>query len=69
MVATDGHRLAYVQTGAGEAARWITNFPRAGSQEGHGRAVKLADGADGENAKANFRGTTTICFSKWETGC
>ena len=62
MVATDGHRLAYVQTGAGEAAQVDTNFRALVPKKAMGELVKLADGADGENAKANFSGDDNHLF-------
>jgi DNA polymerase III subunit beta len=62
MVATDGHRLAYVQTGAGDAAQVDTNFRALVPKKAMGELVKLADGADGENAKANFSGDDNHLF-------
>jgi DNA polymerase-3 subunit beta len=54
MVATDGHRLAYVQTKSGESAEVDTNFRALVPKKAMGELVKLADLADGENAKASF---------------
>jgi DNA polymerase-3 subunit beta len=62
MVATDGHRLAYVQTGAGDAAQVDANFRALVPKKAMGELVKLADGADGENAKANFSGDDNHLF-------
>ena len=61
MVATDGHRLAYVQTKA-ESAQVDTNFRALVPKKAMGELVKLADGADGENAKANFSGDDNHLF-------
>jgi len=52
MVATDGHRLAYVQTKADDSGD--TNFRALVPKKAMGELVKLSDLADGENAKANF---------------
>jgi DNA polymerase III subunit beta len=61
MVATDGHRLAYVQTKA-ESGQVDTNFRALVPKKAMGELVKLADGADGENAKANFSGDDNHLF-------
>ena len=61
MVATDGHRLAYVQTKA-EPGNVDTNFRALVPKKAMGELVKLADGADGENAKANFSGDDNHLF-------
>jgi DNA polymerase III subunit beta len=54
MVATDSHRLAYVQTNSGENGRVDHNFRALVPKKAMGELVKLADLASGENAKANF---------------
>src|ERR1700744_199696 len=56
MVSTDGHRLAYVQVKSAEALNVEQNFRALIPKKAMGEIVKLADGADGENAKANFAG-------------
>ena len=61
MVATDGHRLAYVQT-KNESGNVDTNFRALVPKKAMGELVKLADGADGENAKANFSGDDNHLF-------
>jgi DNA polymerase-3 subunit beta len=61
MVATDGHRLAYVQSKA-ESAQVDTNFRALVPKKAMAELVKLADGADGENAKANFSGDDNHLF-------
>jgi DNA polymerase-3 subunit beta len=62
MVATDGHRLAYVQTKAGEVAKMEQNFRALVPKKAMGELVKLADNADGENATANFSGDDNHLF-------
>ena len=62
MVATDGHRLAYVQAKAAEGAPAMQNFRALVPKKALGELVKLADGADGENAKANFAGDDNHLF-------
>jgi DNA polymerase III subunit beta len=61
MVATDGHRLAYVQSKT-ESAQVDTNFRALVPKKAMAELVKLADGADGENAKANFSGDDNHLF-------
>jgi len=61
MVATDGHRLAYVQAKT-EAGQVDTNFRALVPKKAMAELVKLADGADGENAKANFSGDDNHLF-------
>ncbi len=61
MVATDGHRLSYVQTKA-ELGQVDANFRALIPKKAMGELVKLADGADGENAKANFSGDDNHLF-------
>lgn len=62
MVATDGHRLAYVQAQAGEVGSVSQNFRALVPKKAMGEIVKLADGADGENAVANFAGDDNHLF-------
>ena len=62
MVATDGHRLAYVQSKAGEGAKMEQNFRALVPKKAMGELVKLADNADGENATANFSGDDNHLF-------
>jgi DNA polymerase-3 subunit beta len=62
MVATDSHRLAYVQVKATDSASVETNFRALVPKKAMGEFVKLADGADGENAKANFSGDDNHLF-------
>src|SRR5580658_9561305 len=61
MVATDGHRLAYVQSKA-EAGQVDTNFHALVPKKAMAELVRLADLADGENAKANFSGDDNHLF-------
>jgi DNA polymerase-3 subunit beta len=61
MVATDGHRLAYVQTKA-ESGEVDTNFRALVPKKAMAELVKLADDADGENAKAGFAGDDNHLF-------
>jgi len=62
MVATDGHRLAYVQAKSAEAVNAEVNFRALIPKKALAEIVKLADGADGENAKANFAGDENHLF-------
>jgi DNA polymerase-3 subunit beta len=61
MVATDGHRLAYVQAKT-ETSKVEQNFRALIPKKAMGELVKLADGADGENATANFAGDDNHLF-------
>jgi DNA polymerase-3 subunit beta len=62
MVATDGHRLAYVQSKSSEATKVDLNFRALVPKKAMGELVKLADGADGENATASFAGDDNHLF-------
>jgi DNA polymerase-3 subunit beta len=62
MVATDGHRLAYVQANAIETDNVQQNFRALVPKKAMAELIKLADGADGENAKANFSGDDNHLF-------
>jgi DNA polymerase-3 subunit beta len=61
MVATDGHRLAYVQAKT-ETGQVEQNFRALVPKKAMAELIKLADGADGENATANFSGDENHLF-------
>jgi DNA polymerase-3 subunit beta len=61
MVSTDGHRLSYVQSKT-EAGQVDTTFRALVPKKAMAELVKLADGADGENAKASFSGDDNHLF-------
>jgi len=62
MVATDGHRLAYVQAKAAETGQVDHAFRALIPKKAMAELIKLADIADGENAKANFSGDDNHLF-------
>jgi DNA polymerase-3 subunit beta len=61
MVATDGHRLAFVQSGGGEAAGADKSFRALIPKKAMAELVKLADQA-GDDAKAIFAGDENHLF-------
>jgi len=61
MVATDGHRLAYVQAKAGEGGQVETNFRALVPKKAMAELIKLADDA-GPEARANFAGDDNHLF-------
>ncbi len=69
MVATDGHRLAFVQAPSGESGQDRPAVPRAGSQEGHGRADQTGGRCGRRMRRCSSPATTITCSFKWGTGC
>src|ERR1035438_9083488 len=61
MVATDGHRLAYVQAKAGETGQVEQNFRALVPTKAMAELIKLADDA-GPEARANFAGDDNHLF-------
>jgi len=61
MVATDGHRLAYVQASAEESGDVNQQFRALVPKKAMAELTKLADGAE-ENAKATFSGDDNHLF-------
>jgi DNA polymerase-3 subunit beta len=61
MVATDGHRLAYVQASAEESGSIHQQFRALVPKKAMGELTKLADGAE-ENTKATFSGDDNHLF-------
>ena len=60
MVATDGHRLAYVEAAPAEAGVGRA-FSRAGSPEGHGRDCETGGRRGRRQQSAHSRATRTTC--------
>ncbi len=69
MVATDGHRLAYVQASPGGERHGGQAVPRAGSQEGDERAREAERRCGRRTPRRLWRATTITCFSRWGTAC
>ena len=61
MVATDGHRLAYVQASRPTARQWTRAFRALVPQKAMGEIVKLADESDAD-AKVIFAGDENHLF-------
>jgi DNA polymerase-3 subunit beta len=61
MVATDGHRLAFVQAGAGESGQVSQNYRALVPRKAMAELVKLAD-SEGADAVATFAGDDNHLF-------
>ena len=61
MVATDGHRLAYVQANTAGSGQVEQNFRALVPKKAMGELIKLADDAD-QDARANFSGDDNHLF-------
>ena len=61
MVATDGHRLAYVQS-TSSAGHGERQLPGAGAQESHGASGEAGRRADGGKQSCGFSGDDNHLF-------
>ncbi len=68
MVATDGHRLAFVQAPPPKRATVDQQFRALVPKKAMAELVKLADDA-GPMPRLSSRATTIICSSSWVIAC